>query len=82
YTSKAASTRAKASYGTDLDNNFYLGVYKFDPTDADKEYLKYQSMIVRKSEDHPGKEAGQIKGNSRSRTETGIEVVGDKIYLF
>ena len=39
-------------------------------------------MIVRKSEDHPGKEAGQIKGNSRSRTETGIEVVGDKIYLF
>ena len=38
YTSKAASTRAKASYGTDLDNNFYLGVYKFDPTDADKEY--------------------------------------------
>lgn len=82
YTSKAATTRAKASYGTDLDNNFYLGVYKFDPTDADKEYLKYQSMIVRKSEDHPGKEAGQIKGNSRSRTETGIEVVGDKIYLF
>lgn len=82
YTSKAASTRAKASYGTDLDNNFYLGVYKFDPTDADKEYLKYQSMIVRKSEDHPGKEAGQIKGNSRSRTETGIEVVGVKIYLF
>ena len=26
YTSKAASTRAKASYGTDLDNNFYLQV--------------------------------------------------------
>ena len=36
-------------------------------------------MIVRKSEDHPGKEAGQIKGNSRSRTETGIEVVNTQI---
>ena len=74
--------RAKASYGTDLDKNFYLGVYKFDPTDADKEYLKFQNMIIRKSEDHVGQEAGQIKGNSRSRTETGIEVVGDNIYLF
>lgn len=41
----------------------YLGVYEFDPTDADKEYLKYQNMIVRKSEDHVGEEAGQIKGN-------------------
>ena len=74
--------RAKASYGTDLDKNFYLGVYKFDPTDANKEYLKFQNMIIRKSEDHVGQEAGQIKGNSRSRTETGIEVVGDNIYLF
>lgn len=78
----ATGAKAKASYSTDLANNLYLGVYKFDPTDADKEYLKYQNMIVRKSADHVGKEAGQIKGNLRSRTETGIEVVGDEIYLF
>lgn len=31
---------------------------------------------------HTGEEAGQIKGNLRSRTETGIEVLGDEIYLF
>ena len=78
----ADGTRAKASYSTDLARNFYLGVYKFDPEDSNKEYLKYQKTIVRKSDDHPGEEAGQIKGNSRSRTETGIEVVGDEIYLF
>ncbi|WP_297904025.1 DUF4374 domain-containing protein [uncultured Parabacteroides sp.] len=77
-----AKTKAKATYSTHLANNFYLGVYKFDPADADKEYLKYQSTIVRKSADFPGKEAGQIKGNLRSRTESGIEVVDDKIYLF
>ena len=77
-----AKTRAKATYSTDLANNLYLGVYQFDPTDADKEYLKYRGAIVRKSADHPGREAGQIKGNLRSRTETGIEVVGDDIYLF
>lgn len=71
----------KATY-TDLANNLYIGVYKFDPNDSEKEYLKYQNTIVRKSADHPGKEAGQIKGNQRSRTETGIEVVGDEIYLF
>lgn len=77
YTSKAASTRAKASYGTDLDNNFYLGVYKFDPTDADKEYLKYQSMIVRKSEDHPGKEADRSKatlGRARKRVSKSLVI--------
>lgn len=79
---KDPQTRAKASYSTDLANNLYLGVYKFDPEDPDKEYLKYQNAIVRKSADHVGKEAGQIKGNLRSRTETGIEVVGDDIYLF
>ena len=78
----ASGAKAKATYSTDLANNLYLGVYEFDPTDADKEYLKYQNMIVRKSEDHVGEEAGQIKGNLRSRTETGIEVLGDEIYLF
>ncbi len=78
----ASGAKAKASYSTDLANNLYLGVYKFDPNDADKEYLKYQNIIVRKSEDHEGEEAGQIKGNSRSRTETGIEVLGNEIYLF
>lgn len=78
----ADGTRAKATYSTDLADNLYLGVYTFDPADPDKEYLKYQNTIVRKSADHPGKEAGQIKGNSRSRTESGIEVVGDDIYLF
>lgn len=78
----ASGAKAKASYSTDLANNLYLGVYTFDPNDADKEYLKYQNMIIRKSEDHPGEEAGQIKGNLRSRTETGIEVIGDDIYLF
>ena len=72
----ASGAKAKATYSTDLANNLYLGVYEFDPTDADKEYLKYQNMIVRKSEDHVGEEAGQIKGNLRSRTETGIEVTG------
>lgn len=76
------STRAKATYSTDLANNLYIGVYEFDPEDSQKEYLKYQHTIVRKSADHPGQEAGQIKGNNRSRTETGIEVVGDDIYLF
>lgn len=76
------NTRAKASYSTDLANNLYIGVYKFDPNDPDKEYLKFQDAIVRKSEDHPKEKAGQIKGNSRSRTESGIEVVGDEIYLF
>ena len=75
----ASGAKAKATYSTDLANNLYLGVYEFDPTDADKEYLKYQNMIVRKSEDHVGEEAGQIKGNLRSRTETGIEVLGDEI---
>ena len=78
YTSKAASTRAKASYGTDLDNNFYLGVYKFDPTDADKEYLKYQSMIVRKSEDHPGKKPDRSKA-TLGRARNGYRSLGDKI---
>lgn len=76
------TSRAKASYSTDLANNLYIGVYKFDPNDSEKEYLKYQNTIIRKSEDYPGKEAGQIKGNLRSRTETGIEVVGNEIYLF
>lgn len=77
-----AGAKAKATYSTDLANNLYLGVYEFDPYDSDKEYLKYQHMIVRKSADHAGEEAGQIKGNLRSRTETGIEVLGDEIYLF
>lgn len=76
------TSSAKASYSTDLANNLYIGVYKFDPNDSEKEYLKYQNTIIRKSEDYPGKEAGQIKGNLRSRTETGIEVVGNEIYLF
>ena len=79
-------SRAKATYSTDLANNLYIGVYKFDPNDAGNggkpEYLKYQNMIIRKSADHVGEEAGQIKGNLRSRTESGIEVVGDEIYLF
>ena len=78
----APSSGGKASYSTELANNLYIGVYKFDPNDSEKEYLKYQNTIIRKSEDYPGKEAGQIKGNQRSRTETGIEVVGDEIYLF
>ncbi len=78
----APSSGGKASYSTKLANNLYIGVYKFDPNDSEKEYLKYQNTIIRKSEDNPGKEAGQIKGNQRSRTETGIEVVGDEIYLF
>lgn len=77
-----AATRAKTTFSTELANNLYLGVYKFDPNDTQKEYLKYQHTLVRKSEDHAGKEAGQIKGNLRSRTESGIEVVGDDIYLF
>lgn len=77
-----AMTRAKTTFSTELANNLYLGVYKFDPNDSRKEYLKYQNTIVRKSEDHTGKEAGQIKGNLRSRTESGIEVVGNEIYLF
>ena len=72
----------KASYGTELANNFYMGVFKFDPKDPDKEYLKIQNTIVRKSEDHPGKPAGQIIGNNNSRRETGIEVIGNEIYLF
>lgn len=76
------ASRAKATYSTDLANNLYIGVYQFNPEDPEKEYLKYQHAIVRKSKDHPGKEAGQIKGNQRSRTETGIEVVDDEIYLF
>ncbi len=80
--SDQAMTKAKATFSTDLANNLYLGVYKFDPNDPDKEYLKYQNCIVRKSSDYPGQEAGQIKGNLRSRTESGIEVVGDEIYLF
>ena len=66
---------------TRIDAMDYRSIYSI-PTDADKEYLKYQNMIVRKSEDHVGEEAGQIKGNLRSRTETGIEVLGDEIYLF
>ena len=78
----APSSGGKASYSTELANNLYIGVYKFDPNDSEKEYLKYQNTIIRKSEDYPGKEAGQIKGNLRSRTETGIEVVGNEIYLF
>ena len=72
----------KGGYVTKLSNNFYLGVYKFDPNDADKEYLKYQSTIVRKSADHPGKEAGQIRSNMRARTENSIKVVDGKIYIF
>lgn len=74
--------KAKATYSTDLADNLYIGVYAFDPDDSAKEYLKHRNTIIRKSADHPGKEAGQIKGNQRSRTETGIEVVGDDIYLF
>ena len=72
----------KGGYVTRLSNNFYLGVYKFDPNDADKEYLKYQSTIVRKSADHSGKEAGQIRSNLRARTENSIKVVDGKIYIF
>ena len=78
--------KLRVSYGVNgtqpTDLYGYLGVYEFDPYDSNKEYLKYQHMIVRKSADHAGEEAGQIKGNLRSRTETGIEVLGDEIYLF
>ena len=72
----------KTTY-TMLAKNTYIGVYKLDATDPDKEYLKFQHLIVRRSEDYPGQPAGQISGNSSSRVETGIEPVdnGD-IYLF
>ena len=68
---------------TNLARNTYIGVYTFDPSDPEYEYLKFQNLIVRKSEEHPGEPAGQISGNSSSRVETGIEPVdnGD-IYLF
>lgn len=72
----------KTTY-TMLARNTYIGVYRLDPSDPDREFLKFENLIVRKSEDFPGEPAGQIKGNSSSRTETGIEPVdnGD-IYLF
>ena len=72
----------KMFYSSYLSNNLYLGIYKFDPNDADKEYLKYQGYIARKSADHPGKEAGFIQSNLRARTENSIKVIDDKIYIF
>lgn len=75
----------KAKGGTtNLAGNLYLGVFELDVNDKEgNEYLHPRRLIVRRSADHPGREAGQIAGNSQSRTETGIEPVdnGD-IYLF
>ena len=82
YTTKIPDPQNPKKSTTNLANNFYLGVYKFDPNDASKEYLKYQNTIVRKSADYPGKEAGQIRSNLRARTENSIKVVDDNIYIF
>lgn len=64
---------------TKYERNTYLAVYSYDGNkNAD---LKLENLIVRESTDD--KRAGQLGGNNRSRTETGIEPVdnGD-IYLF
>lgn len=62
--------------------NTYVGVYTFDPTDPDREYLKYRGMLV--AEADGSRRYGQIRGNSASRTETGIEPLddGSAVYYF
>ena len=64
---------------TALVNNTYLAVYKYDGNKSGN--LELQKLIARQSP--AGALAGQLGGNSRSRTETGVEPVdnGD-IYLF
>ncbi len=65
---------------TELAFNTYIGVFTLDPSDSEKEFLKFNSLLVRNNADKP---SGQVKGNSRSRTETGIEPTDDgSIYVF
>lgn len=75
---KTKNSTEKGAY-TSLERNMYLAVYSYDGNSSAE--LKRERLIVRESPD--GRPAGQIGGNNRSRTETGIEPVDDgRIFLF
>ena len=78
----AQQTRKPSTTTTQRAKNTYVGVYAFDPADSEKEYLKFKGLL--KAEAKDGVEYGQIRGNSASRTETGIEPLddGSAIYYF
>lgn len=61
------TTRKPSTTTTRLAKNTYVGVYKFDPSDSGKQYLKFAGLL--KAEAGNGVEYGQIRGNSSSRTE-------------